>query len=75
MYRHLNFRDILEDSEFALRVADCRVINSQEMIEATNPLLSKGTVIVGGKNGLALDKEMRAFGPVEHSKDQTKGGQ
>jgi len=51
------------------------VINSQEMIEATNPLLSKGTVIVGGKNGLALDKEMRAFGPVEHSKDQTKGGQ
>jgi hypothetical protein len=75
MHRRFNSEGRTKESTFELRVADCRTVSTQEMIEATNPLLSKDTVLTSGKNGLGREKEMRAFGPVEHSKDLPKGGQ
>ncbi len=75
MHRYLNVREFSEDSVFELRVADCRALTPQEMIEATNPRISEGTVLIDGKNGLTLEKEMRAFGPLESSTDLPKGRQ
>jgi|GEM_PF-1572410 len=75
MHRYLNIREFSEDSVFELRVADCRVLTSQEMIEATNPWISEGTVLLDGKNGLTLEKDRRAFGPMESSTDLPKGRQ
>ncbi|WP_395747525.1 hypothetical protein [Prosthecobacter sp.] len=64
MHRRVSFKGMAEESDFELRVADCRVITTQELAEATNPWISTGSVVIGGKNGLTLGKPMRAFGPV-----------
>jgi len=75
MHRRFSSEGEMLESAFELRVADCRIITSQELVEATNPWISPGTAWTGGQNGQALDKRRRAFGPAESSDSVPKTGQ
>lgn len=63
--RHMHARGVVAESTFTVSLADSRLLTTEDVTAATNPILAQGTIIANSPSGLGIEKARPAFGPAE----------